>query len=377
MAGIQKRRSARRKKTEEAVNPNTNKARNRRLNRHYGLEAMTLMKDVSSRIFSVRNERSTDGSEDRRGERRIRSDSFVRTRPPRKDAGMPPVVARRGLQDMATPKHGARMPRKRRDIGLKVPGAEVRLPSLPAVGFGPRLLSGLFLVMMVLAGYLLLNSSTFQVDLVEVEGLERLTLADIDQVLGIAGEPVVSLDSSEIRQALLSHFHGIQDVRVVVGLPASVQLTVRERQPVMAWVYEGGTRWVDDTGITFEPGSDEAQLPLTVQSETLPVLPGSETTETEPLTESQYDRLDSNLVHVIQTMSNYLPAGAVLAYDANNGLGWADERGWQVYFGDSLNDIDQKLIVYQSIVDKLEADGIQPSLISVEYLHAPFYRMEH
>ena len=376
MTGIERRRPARRSRTEAGAKQTNNKARNRRESRSYGLEALALVKGVSSRIFSVRTERSSASPSEKRGDRRIRSDSFIRSRPTRTSAGLPPVLARRGQQDMATPKRGLHSPRKRRDVALNVPGAEVRLPSLPSVRFGWRLLSGLILVMMLASGFMLLNTPTFQVDLVEVKGLERLTLADLDQVLGITGESVVSLDAGEIRQTLLSHFHGIQEVRVVVGLPASVQVTVQERQPVMAWDFQGETRWVDEAGIVFEPGSEDDQLPLTVHAEIMPVLPETETADINGIVEPQYERFDVALVHVIQSMSKYLPAGALLAYDANNGLGWTDERGWQVYFGISLDEIDQKLIVYQSIVEKLDSEGIQPSLISVEYLHAPFYRLE-
>jgi hypothetical protein len=35
-----------------------------------------------------------------------------------------------------------------------------------------------------------------------------------------------------------------------------------------------------------------------------------------------------------------------------------------------------KLNVYQTLVDQLQSEGIQPEMISVEYVHAPYYRME-
>ncbi len=37
-------------------------------------------------------------------------------------------------------------------------------------------------------------------------------------------------------------------------------------------------------------------------------------------------------------------------------------------------DIPMKKMVYQAIVDTLTLQGIQPTLISVEYLNAPFYK---
>jgi len=63
-----------------------------------------------------------------------------------------------------------------------------------------------------------------------------------------------------------------------------------------------------------------------------------------------------------------------MVYDTTYGLGWQDAHGWQVYFGQNTDDIPMKLKVYQAIVDTLTNKGIRPTLISVEYLDAPFYK---
>ena len=65
-----------------------------------------------------------------------------------------------------------------------------------------------------------------------------------------------------------------------------------------------------------------------------------------------------------------------LVYDSVHGLGWNDPKGWEVYFGSEDQDMEMKLTVYQALVDRLENEGIQPAMISVEYVHAPYYRME-
>ena len=71
-----------------------------------------------------------------------------------------------------------------------------------------------------------------------------------------------------------------------------------------------------------------------------------------------------------------MPAETVLVYDSAHGLGWNDPNGWDVFFGVEDQDMDMKLLVYQALVDRLKSEGITPALISVEYLHAPYYRME-
>ncbi len=72
-----------------------------------------------------------------------------------------------------------------------------------------------------------------------------------------------------------------------------------------------------------------------------------------------------------------MPEGTVLVFDSEHGLGWNDPNGgWDVFFGNEDEDMDMKLAVYQALVERLKTEGIQPALISVEYVHAPYYRME-
>ena len=301
-----------------------------------------------------------------------------RRRAPRSHAGQPPVLARRGLQAMATPLRRQKTPRRRYDLTLSVPGAEVRLPSLPAVRFSWRIASGVLVALMLLTIYAVLFSPVFQVELLEVEGLQRLTLDDLSQALGIAGEPVVSLNPMLIRQELLNAFPDLSQVKVFVGLPASVRLVITERQPLVAWSRSGETVWVDEEGVVFPQRGEAPPGLVHVEANALPLL-------SIPLFEDAADqsfvqdaeRINPQLVNVLLAMSKYMPGSAGMVFDDQRGFGWGDERGWDVYFGPRLTDIDQKLLVYQVIVDRLQAEGIQPALISVEYLHAPYYRMEH
>ena len=63
-----------------------------------------------------------------------------------------------------------------------------------------------------------------------------------------------------------------------------------------------------------------------------------------------------------------------MIYDPKYGMGWQDPHGWSVYFGQNTQDIAMKEKVYQAILDTITKQGIQPTLISVEYLDAPFYK---
>jgi cell division protein FtsQ len=87
-------------------------------------------------------------------------------------------------------------------------------------------------------------------------------------------------------------------------------------------------------------------------------------------------KLTSDLVSSILALGAKMPADTTLVYDSEHGLGWNDPNGWEVFFGDEDKDMEMKVIVYQALVERLQSEGIQPVMISVEYVHAPYYRVQ-
>ena len=86
--------------------------------------------------------------------------------------------------------------------------------------------------------------------------------------------------------------------------------------------------------------------------------------------------VDPQMVTAILNIKSMAPKKATMVYDKDHGLGWNDARGWQVFFGMDITNMDSKLLVYEALVKKLKADGVAPAFISVEYANAPYYRME-
>jgi len=102
----------------------------------------------------------------------------------------------------------------------------------------------------------------------------------------------------------------------------------------------------------------------------------SESGEQAEMEASEPARLPADLVQAILTLGSQVPAETQLVYDAQHGLGWQDQSGWEVYFGLNTGEMEQKLLVYQGVADYLSSQGLQPELVSVAYTHAPYYRME-
>jgi hypothetical protein len=81
------------------------------------------------------------------------------------------------------------------------------------------------------------------------------------------------------------------------------------------------------------------------------------------------------MVDMLKNLAGQVPPGEFILYDARMGFGWNDPRGWRVYFGGSVDDIQLKMNVYAAMVKSLTDRGIHPALINVTYPSAPYYRM--
>jgi cell division septal protein FtsQ len=290
--------------------------------------------------------------------------------------------------------------RRRMDIPLNIPGAEMHLPSLPAFRLSTSWLAVLLLATLLAAGYFLWNAPFFQVQSAQVLGNSRVDANDINAVLGINGKPIFALRAAELEQSLLAAFPEIASVAVQIELPSSVQARVVERVPVLTWRQGDTIQLIDQEGFAFPlrltasavispvleatgnpprvglASQDAAALladQLAASAENPEQVQAGEQPVQAP--EKQEPLLEPEMVSSILSMASAAPQGAVLVYQPEHGLGWLDARGWQVYFGDA-QDIAAKLDVYDAILLRLEDEEIQPALISVEHVHNPYFRLE-
>ena len=304
-------------------------------------------------------------------------------RKPRKQksaqAKQPPVVMRGDWMGINLGAKARTRPVKRRyDVALSTPGAEIRLPAIPVISVGWRWLSGLLTFVLGFGIYSLWTSPTFQVRAVEVEGIRRLAAADINAVAAVSDQPVFVVDPAEIKEDLELAFPELSSVTVEVGIPASIKVKVVERQPVLSWQEGDESVWVDSYGIAF-PQRGEGGPAVKVVADSAPPAPPSGVEEDLETTQAQLSQrfIPSQLVSAILAMSTQAPEDTPLLYTAEHGLGWKDKSGWSVYFGTNVDDIEMKLQMYEAILRRMKKESIHPELISVEYLHAPYYRLEN
>ena len=307
----------------------------------------------------------------------------VRARRLQRREGKPILIRGAASQAPAIPRMVARNPeveqrlaalsgrelRRRHYLKLADAGAELRLPALPNVHVGWRVVSGLIAGVALMALFFMWSASDFTVSAVDLRGAQRLDVAAVEAVIKVEGSSIFSVETESIYSLLRQQFPELQSVNVNVGFPAKVVIRVEEREPVLVWEQAGLTVWVDAAGVSFIPqGSDEGLIKVTAL-EAPPTLDGD--------SYAQHQLIRPEMVRAIQELSRITPQGAPLIYDPRLGFGWMDPGGWQAFFGQDGKNITQRLAVYLAIVGELSARNLKPTLVSVAQLHAPYYRMDY
>ena len=303
------------------------------------------------------------------GKSRLAGKSGARRVPPPPPV---PVVMRGGRAAVPTRKKVYSRTRRRYDLALGSTGAELRLPALPTFRLSWRLVSGLMVILLSFALYTLWNSPAYRVSRVQVSGLQYFTEDNVNEVLGLESTAVFTLSPAQMEEDLREAFPSFSSVDVQVRWPNVVQVEVSERQPVVAWKSANQTLWVDAEGLVFRSRGEEADLPVV---EAYGVLPAS-VVDRAGTDDAGRQFIAPELVEAVMTLAAVAPEEAVLVYDPDRGLGWQAPQGWKVYFGHDGADMDQKLLVYQALTARLLQEEIYPAMISIEYLHAPYYRMK-
>ena len=302
--------------------------------------------------------------------RRVKENSKRRQRAA-KDATrpLPPVTKRARQTDTAPRRRPAQNTRRRFQVALPIPSDDVRTLSIPRPRFGMRAVSFVLFAILGTMIYLAYNLPYFRVTQAEIAGNQMLSPAEVNAVMGVAGQPIFTLKPEDLETRLRLNFPELVAADVNVALPNFVSVNLVERHPVIRWEQGGGYTWISEDGVAFRPRGDMPEL-ISVVADGAPAVSLS---ASDPLNPIPF--ISTEMVQALKGLAGHVPPGMLIIYDPEYGFGWTDPRGWRVYFGTSSNDVELKMRVYESMVNSLTQRGIRPAMINVTYPTAPYYRM--
>jgi len=304
-----------------------------------------------------------------------------------KARSMPPVYSRTGFvypTTTSTSKKVRARERRKYNVSLDTAGAEVKLPALPVVSVGWRVLSGALTLGLLFALYWLWSSPMFIVEEVALSGIARVDEGDLLARADVLGKPVFTIDPKTLQANLADSIRALDEITVSVSYPAGVTIEAVERQPVIVWEQAGVTSWwVDANGVRFAPlGSSDGLVYVEAKAPPPTIYVPQQTTAADledPSSKKVEEQLlRPEMVSGILFLAGYLPDGAQLMYNEKHGIGWEDpEHGWQVFFGKELDQMPVRIAMYQAVVEDLIERNRIPVLISIEQVKAPYYRMRN
>ncbi len=305
-------------------------------------------------------------------------------------AHVSPVVSRSIRYGTPLRETVSTQPRRKVVYAVGANGVETRLPSLPIIQFNWQWVSGILTLGCLIVALLLTNLSIFKVNMITVEGMQRVTPADLQTILQQNAASVFTFDKPRAVNAIAVAFPELKDIQVSISLPDGVNVSAVERQPIIAWKAGDQVYWIDAEGVVMTPRGDVGQL-LTVESNnSLPLSKSAKKIKsvvdyaemviklkTAPLTpQDSINVIDPAALKAAIEMSAIMPAGSTLVYDSIAGMGWNDPGGWKVFFGKDLSDIQFKQVEYQAIMQQLTNQGINPVMVNLKHIDSPYFRTE-
>ena len=263
-----------------------------------------------------------------------------------------------------------------------------RLSRIPTDGikrfvFSSRWISLILLAIMIGALVLIGLDENFYLSVIPVEGSVSIPAEEIVAASGLGGVHIFAADPNLAAERIAEEVPGVIAVAVTLSWPNDVLIQVEEESPVAIWSEQGQKFWVTEDGRLLPARSNINDL-LTLESE-IPIAPQPVfTPETEA--DDAEELADTGPQASIAFVPDGVLEGAMLLqqlrpnidklyYRPSSGLSYEDGRGWRVYFGTGL-DMQQKLVVYETIVADLLARGLTPDYVSVSNQNKPYYQAQ-
>ncbi len=255
---------------------------------------------------------------------------------------------------------------------------------LKQVIFTPRWVSLGVLLLCAFALYLISGDQTFALNAIPVAGAQVIPPQEIVAASGLAGIHVFAADPDQAAQQVAA-LPGVISATVNLEWPNQVLIQIEEDTPVAIWRQNGQSFWLNQEGVLIPArASSPGLLVIEAETETPLIAPPPEptseaTSEAAEGAEAAATPATTGLpfvpAEVLQgalQLRRLRPNIEALYYRPSGGLSYQDGRGWRAYFGVG-EDMAQKLVVYETVVDRLLAANRAPQYISVSNPQKPFY----
>ncbi len=222
-----------------------------------------------------------------------------------------------------------------------------------------RWISLVLLLGIATAVYFVGADQTYYISDIHVAGTNTLSRRAVADASGVEGMHIFWLNPADVAQRVAA-MPSVMTATVEIGWPNWAHIDISERSPVMVWDQAGDRFWVDEHGRLMQARQETSDLLLILSQQTDKLFVG--------------DRIPADVMAGALQLRQERPNIGSLFYEWGSGLSYEDGRNWRAYFGTGL-DMNQKLVVYETLIADLQERGLQPKYVSVINKDKPFYRL--
>jgi hypothetical protein len=230
-----------------------------------------------------------------------------------------------------------------------------------------RLFALVGLVFILAAAVSFATSPEYIVQSVTVEGSEVLSLEQANDIAGVAGQNIFTIDPAEVRARLAERAALLKGVSVETRLPNAVIIHVLERKPSVVWVIGDGTPLLasDDHVVVGQADTLDGFVTIFDRG------PMTDTfTIGQPMPVHKADATDT-----AQQIYMMLPAATgvglrQLEWAPDNGVTAITAEGQRIEFGTG-EDMERKIKIVQSVVQDSVRTGKSWSVLDVRSVDRP------
>lgn len=250
---------------------------------------------------------------------------------------------------------------------------------LKQIALSTRWISFFILALSIYAMALAGSNVDYYLTLIPVDGTYSIPPAEIVQASGLAGSHIFAVDPSIAAHEITS-LPGVISATVTLEWPNVAHIQIREDSPIAIWQENGVQFWVTENGRLIPARFDTLEL-LTIEADVPSMAEfllrsddGEETTASEVQPSVRF--IPEDILAGALQLQTLQPNLTRVQYRPATGLIWQDEtHGWDVYLGTGT-DMHQKLVIYEAIVQELDARNLTAEYISVKNKEKPYYRAQ-
>jgi hypothetical protein len=256
--------------------------------------------------------------------------------------------------------------------------SHIPVASIKQFVFSARWISFLLLVVVIWALVTIGLDEHFYLTVIPVDGTVSVPASEIVEASQLAGAHIFAVEPAAAAERV-AEVPGVISAAVSLSWPNQVLIEVQEDSPVAVWQEGEQQFWVTGNGRLIPVRATVPGL-LVIESE-MPaafVTPDDEKgdegeTAVLPAPQANLAFIPQDILAGAEHLRELRPNIEKLYYRGDSGLSYEDGRGWRVFFGTG-SDMNQKLVIYETIVDDLLARGLTPQYISVSNQEKPYYR---